>query len=35
MGRRARETANRYARVNELSRFVDVIEQAAGKNGTH
>jgi colanic acid biosynthesis glycosyl transferase WcaI len=36
MGRRARETANRYARVNELSRFVEVVEQAAaGKNGTH
>jgi colanic acid biosynthesis glycosyl transferase WcaI len=36
MGRRARETANRYVRVNELSRFVEVVEQAAaGENGTH
>ena len=36
MGRRARETSSRYARVNELSRFVEVVEQAAaGKNGTH
>ncbi len=35
MGRRARETANRYVRVNELRRFVDVVEEAAaGKNGT-
>ncbi|HTA51467.1 MAG TPA: hypothetical protein VK757_01705, partial [Candidatus Acidoferrum sp.] len=36
MGRRARETAKRYARVNELGRYVEVVEQAAsGKNGTH
>jgi colanic acid biosynthesis glycosyl transferase WcaI len=35
MGRRAREIANRYARVNELSRFVEVVEQAAAEsNGT-
>jgi colanic acid biosynthesis glycosyl transferase WcaI len=32
MGRRAREIANRYARVNELSRFVEVVEQAAAEN---
>jgi colanic acid biosynthesis glycosyl transferase WcaI len=36
MGLRARETAKRYARVNELSRYVEVVEQAAAeKNGTH
>jgi colanic acid biosynthesis glycosyl transferase WcaI len=29
MGRRARETANRYARVNELQRFVSVLEEVA------
>ncbi len=29
MGRRARDTANRYARVNELQRFVSVLEEAA------
>jgi colanic acid biosynthesis glycosyl transferase WcaI len=29
MGRRARETAQRYARVNELERFVRVVEEAA------
>jgi glycosyltransferase involved in cell wall biosynthesis len=35
MGRRARETAKRYVRVNELRRFVEVVEEAAaGKNGT-
>jgi glycosyltransferase involved in cell wall biosynthesis len=34
MGRRARETAQRYARVNELQRFVRVVEEAAHeKNG--
>jgi colanic acid biosynthesis glycosyl transferase WcaI len=32
MGRRAREIANRYARVNELSRFVEIVEQAAQEN---
>ena len=35
MGRRARETAKRYVRVNELRRFVEVVEEAAaGNNGT-
>ena len=29
MGRRAREVANRYARVGELQRFVGVLEDAA------
>jgi colanic acid biosynthesis glycosyl transferase WcaI len=29
MGRRARETASKYARVNELARFVEIIEEAA------
>lgn len=29
MGRRARETAARYARVNELARFVGIVEEAA------
>ena len=33
MGRRARETAKRYARVNELKRFVGVVE-AAARNGS-
>jgi len=35
MGRRARETAERYARVNELERFAGIIEEAARerKNG--
>jgi len=34
MGRRARETAQRYARVNELQRFVRIVEEAANeKNG--
>jgi len=28
MGRRARETAQKYARVNELQRFVGVVEEA-------
>jgi len=28
MGRRARETAQKYARVNELQRFVSVVEEA-------
>lgn len=29
MGRRARETAQKYARVNELQKFVHIIEEAA------
>ena len=29
MGRRARETARKYARVNELQRFVEITEEAA------
>jgi|SRR5580704_3643814 colanic acid biosynthesis glycosyl transferase WcaI len=29
MGRRSRETAAKYARVNELARFVEIIEEAA------
>jgi len=34
MGRLARETAQKYARVNELQRFVVVMEEAVlGKNG--
>jgi glycosyltransferase involved in cell wall biosynthesis len=34
MGRRAREVANRYARVNELERFAGIMEDAVqGKNG--
>ena len=34
MGRRARETAQRYATVNELQRFVRIVEEAANeKNG--
>jgi colanic acid biosynthesis glycosyl transferase WcaI len=34
MGRRARETAEKYARVNELERFVGIMEEAANeKNG--
>jgi glycosyltransferase involved in cell wall biosynthesis len=34
IGRRAREAANRYARVNELQRFVGILEEAAReKNG--
>jgi len=34
MGRRARETAQRYARVNELQRFVRIVEEVAHeKNG--
>lgn len=34
MGRLARETARKYARVNELQRFVAVMEEAVlGKNG--
>ena len=34
MGRRARETAKKYATVNELQRFTEIIEEAAGeRNG--
>ena len=34
MGRRARETANKYARVNELQRFVEIMEEVGGgRNG--
>jgi glycosyltransferase involved in cell wall biosynthesis len=29
MGRRARETAAKYARVDELNRFVAIVEDAA------
>lgn len=29
MGRRSRETAKKYARVNELARFVEILEEAA------
>jgi colanic acid biosynthesis glycosyl transferase WcaI len=32
MGRRARETAEKYARVNELIRFVGIIEEVAQEN---
>ena len=32
MGRRARETAAKYARVNELEKFAAIIEDAAGIN---
>jgi len=32
MGRRARETAARYARVNELEKFAAIIEDAVAKN---
>ena len=35
MGRRAREIAIKYARVNELERFVGIIEEAAEINGGH
>jgi glycosyltransferase involved in cell wall biosynthesis len=28
MGRRARETAQKYARVSELQRFVEIVEEA-------
>lgn len=34
MGRRARETAKKYATVNELQRFTEIMEEAAGeRNG--
>jgi colanic acid biosynthesis glycosyl transferase WcaI len=29
MGARARETAKKYAKVNELQRFVEILEEAA------
>jgi glycosyltransferase involved in cell wall biosynthesis len=31
MGRRARETAKKYATVNELRRFTEIMEEAAGE----
>jgi colanic acid biosynthesis glycosyl transferase WcaI len=34
MGRRAQETAKKYATVNELERFTEIVEEAAGeRNG--
>jgi glycosyltransferase involved in cell wall biosynthesis len=36
MGRRAREAAEKYARVKELQQFVSIIEEAVReKNGGH
>jgi len=37
MGRRARETANNYVRVNELERFAGIMEEATinGAGGRH
>jgi glycosyltransferase involved in cell wall biosynthesis len=37
MGRRARETAKRYARVDELERFAGIMEEATtnGRGGRH
>ncbi len=36
MGRRAREAANKYDRVNELRHFVEIVEEAGGcRNGRH
>ena len=35
MGRRAREVAAKYARVDELNRFVPILEEAARQNGNH
>lgn len=35
MGRRARETAIKYARVNELQKFLGIIEEATKTNGGH
>lgn len=37
MGRRSRETAEKYARVNELARFVGIMEEAADhpRGGRH
>jgi glycosyltransferase involved in cell wall biosynthesis len=37
MGRRARETANKYARVTELQKFAGIIEEAVRekKGGRH
>jgi glycosyltransferase involved in cell wall biosynthesis len=32
MGRRSRETAEKYARVNELARFVGIMEEAANNH---
>ncbi|MGA2843916.1 MAG: glycosyltransferase family 4 protein [Candidatus Acidiferrales bacterium] len=35
MGIRAKETAAKYARVDELQRFVEVIEEAANRGNNH
>lgn len=35
MGRRAREAAAKYARVNELEKFICFVEQAVTKGGRH
>ena len=35
MGVRAKETAAKYARVDELERFVEVIEEAANRRNNH
>jgi glycosyltransferase involved in cell wall biosynthesis len=35
MGIRAKETAAKYARVDELERFVEVIEEAANRRNNH
>jgi colanic acid biosynthesis glycosyl transferase WcaI len=35
MGLRAKETAAKYARVNELERFVEVVEEAANHRNNH
>jgi colanic acid biosynthesis glycosyl transferase WcaI len=35
MGIRARETAAKYARVDELQRFVQVVEEAANRGNNH
>ena len=32
MGQRARDAAKKYVRVNELKRFVGVIEEAANRS---
>jgi colanic acid biosynthesis glycosyl transferase WcaI len=35
MGRRAREVAAKYARADELNRFVPILEEAARQGGNH
>ena len=37
MGRRAREISGRYARVNEIERFIGIVDEVAAlkTNGTH